>query len=136
MPRTVQIIRLSVAIGFSLCFVGSSRADLIRIHFGPADASGMVAPPPATAEYVSRFGTLTTPIQPKIRPTHISKFIHPYTGRQVQVPITFPPDSTPLILYRNNRIIFNYGTYTIEVVFLPDGSVDVVYNSGFLRPIS
>ena len=35
--------------------------------------------------------------------------------------------------YRYNRIIYYYGSETVEVVFLTDGTVDVVYNSGLLR---
>jgi hypothetical protein len=106
----------------------------LRIHFTPADVAGQVTVP-GTAEYISRFGTAATQTSPMKRPTHVVSFIHPYTGRQVHVPIAFPVDSTPRVEHRYNRIIFNYGSDTIEVVFLSDGSVDVVYNSGFLRPV-
>jgi hypothetical protein len=34
--------------------------------------------------------------------------------------------------YRTNRVVYNYGSYTVEVQFLPDGSANVVYNSGLL----
>ena len=59
----------------------------------------------------------------------------PWGSLAVNLAATVPPDSTPRVQHRWDRIIFNYGSYTIEVVFLPDGTVDVVYNSGFLRPI-
>jgi hypothetical protein len=51
----------------------------------------------------------------------------------VTVPLTLPFYSTPQIYHRGDRLIYDYSTETVEVVFLPDGSVDVVYNSGFLR---
>jgi hypothetical protein len=35
--------------------------------------------------------------------------------------------------YRTRRVIYNYGSDTVEVHFLPDGSVDVIYNSGLFR---
>jgi hypothetical protein len=60
---------------------------------------------------------------------------HYYTGQFVSVPMRLPPD-TPLIQHRYNRTVFNYGSYSVEAVFLPDGSVDVVYNSGPFRPLS
>ena len=37
--------------------------------------------------------------------------------------------------HRDDRIIYNYNDYYIEVRFLQDGSVDVIYNSGLLRPL-
>jgi hypothetical protein len=126
MPRIVALIRLGLAALVFVAVTGTSRADRLRIHYGPNGSTG--------AEYVSGFGP-ATPYQPKIRPNRIVTFIHPYTRAQIQVPIAFPPDSTPRVQHRRDRIIFNYGSYTIEVVFLPDGTVDVIYNSGFLRPI-
>jgi hypothetical protein len=125
MPHFVASARSLIALGILLILSGSVRADRIRIHYGPGGATG--------AEYVSRFGTSGTPYASRIRPNQVVTFVHAYTGAQVQVPIAFPIDSTPRVEHRRDRIIFNYGSSTIEVVFLPDGSVDVVYNSGFLR---
>lgn len=68
------------------------------------------------------------------RPNTCASFTHPYTGQTVRVPLALP-DDTPKMVYRPARTIYNYGTYTVEVVFLPDGAVDVVYNSGLLRGI-
>ena len=61
-------------------------------------------------------------------------FRHPFTGRNITVPLRMP-DSTPRMEHRDDRIIYNYNDYYIEVRFLQDGSVDVIYNSGLLRPL-
>jgi hypothetical protein len=53
----------------------------------------------------------------------------------VNVPLALP-DGTPVIEHVGQRIVYNYGSYTVEVRFLPDGGVDVVYNSGLLRRIA
>jgi hypothetical protein len=45
------------------------------------------------------------------------------------------PDGTPVIEHVRQRIVYNYGSYTVEVRFLPEGAVDVIYNSGLLRRI-
>ena len=125
MPRFLASARPAIGLVILLMLTGTVRADRIRIHYGPGGATG--------AESVSRFGTSVTPYASRVRPNQVVTFVHPYTGGQVQVPIAFPIDSTPRVEHRRDRIIFNYGSSTIEVVFLPDGSVDVVYNSGWLR---
>ena len=38
--------------------------------------------------------------------------------------------------YRSDRIIYNYGSYVIEVCFCTTGGAEAVYNSGFLRPLN
>jgi hypothetical protein len=35
--------------------------------------------------------------------------------------------------YVGHRVIFNYGSDTVQVQFWSDGSVDVVYTTGLLR---
>ena len=52
----------------------------------------------------------------------------------VTVPLRLPAD-TPRMEHRADRIIYNYNDYVVEARFLEDGSVDVVYNSGLLRPL-
>jgi hypothetical protein len=60
---------------------------------------------------------------------------HPYTGHDVIVPLALP-DGTPLIEHVRQRVVYDYGSYTVQVQFLPDGGVDVIYNSGLLRRIA
>jgi hypothetical protein len=62
-------------------------------------------------------------------------FRHPFTGRNVTVPLRLP-EGPPRLEHRSDRIVYNYGDYIVEARFLTDGSVDVVYNSGLLRPLS
>jgi hypothetical protein len=59
-------------------------------------------------------------------------FRHPCTGRSLVLPLALPRD-TPQMEYRTNRTIYNYGSYTVEVSFLADGTADVIYNNGLLR---
>ena len=69
---------------------------------------------------------------PPPRATCTVTFKHPCTGKCLALPLGLP-DSTPQMEYRTNRVIYNYGSYTVEVHFLTDGSADVIYNSGLLR---
>jgi hypothetical protein len=48
--------------------------------------------------------------------------------------MTFP-DGTPRIEYAPGRVVYNYGSYTVEAHFYRDGTVEVVYDSGLLRGI-
>ncbi len=117
----------------------SARADAVRFHYGPADLCGRTSLKPAgpcgaTATRTSWFGLVREPYTCQFRPTHMMTFYHPCTGRNVTVPMTFP-EGTPRIEHRADRIVFNYGSYTVEAHFLPDGSVDTVYNSGPFRPV-
>ena len=43
------------------------------------------------------------------------------------------PRDTPVMEYRTNRTIYDYGTYSVEIHFLADGTADVIYNSGLKR---
>jgi hypothetical protein len=111
------------------------RADRVRYHYAPANTcpSSSVLPVGA-GQRVSMFGTLLEPYNCPKRATHVVTYRHAFTGQLLSVPISFP-EGTPRIEYLTNRIMYNYGSYTVEAVFLPDGSVDVVYDSGLFRPL-
>ena len=66
-------------------------------------------------------------------PTCYLTFQHPCTGQNITLPVRLPIDSTPRIEHRYNRVIYNYGSDSVEVEFLSDGSADVIYNSGLRR---
>jgi hypothetical protein len=63
-----------------------------------------------------------------VRPNQMVTFRHPITGANVTIPLRLPED-TPRIEHGSDRIIYNYGTYTVRAVFLPDGSVDTIYRN-------
>jgi hypothetical protein len=114
---------------------GVASAARLRFHYGPAD--GICDPgchPAATlnvvGERVSLFGSACEGCDNRLpRPGCFHTFRHPCTGQPVTVPLALP-EGTPRIEHRFRRIIYNYGSYTVEVAFVPDGTVDVIYNAG------
>src|SRR5262249_21619691 len=116
---------------------GMAAAAAIRFHYVPggADSCGTTAMKPACDGECTRwFGTVREPYDGHLRPTCIVTFRHAYTGQNVSVPLALP-EGTPIIMHGPDRITFNYGSYVVRVRFLPDGSVDVIYDSGFLRAL-
>ena len=118
---------------------GPAHAERVRYHFRPADLCGNTAAITAgtsiaIGERVSYFGTGTAPYNCPMKPNYLVTFRHPYTRQNVTVPLALPPD-TPRIEHLPNRIVFDYGSYTVETLFLPDGSVDTIYDSGLFRPL-
>jgi hypothetical protein len=116
---------------------GMAEAAVVRFHYLPADSPGNTTLKPAggsIGERVRWFGAVRTPYNAPLRPTHVVTFRHPYTGRNVSVPLALP-EGTPNILHGPDRISLNYGSFTVGAHFFPDGSVDVVYDSGFLRDL-
>jgi hypothetical protein len=112
-------------------------AGRVRFHYAPVDDHGNTTMKPGQCggpgERVSWFGFVSEPYFNQPRPTHLATFRHSYTGRAVAVPLTLP-ESTPRIEHRGRHwLIYNYGSDTVEVHFLPDGSVDVIYDSGLFR---
>jgi len=114
-------------------------AEQVRYHFVPADACGKttqtpVGPKGAMGELRLGLGLRVEPYPYVVKPTQMVTFRHPYTARNVTVPLRLPA-STARMEHRADRIIYNYNDYTVEARFLPDGSVDVIYNSGLARPL-
>jgi hypothetical protein len=115
---------------------GTAAAARARFHYVPADANGRMTLDAASivGPRLSLFGGAQPAEAVPPRPNRLASFRHPCTGRFVTVPLALP-EGTPTIEYRGQRVIYNYGSYTVEIQFLPDGSVDVVYNSGLLRAL-
>ncbi len=131
--------RLTVVAAAALLSISSRPAGAaqVRFHYAPSDLCGNTVLKPgsscgSTGERVAWFGAYRAAYNCQPRATHVVTFFHPFTGQNVSVPLAFP-EGTPRIEYRGNRIIYNYGSYTVEAHFFPDGSVDAVYNTGFLR---
>ncbi|HXG09225.1 MAG TPA: hypothetical protein VNK04_05490 [Gemmataceae bacterium] len=119
---------------------GPAAAARVRFHYAPADHGGTVllqpgGPSGTPAERLTWLGGWEPFNCPPPRPTCLVTFRHPYTGQLVVVPLALPLDTTPRMEYRTNRVIYNYGSDTVEVHFLPDGRLDVIYNSGLFRAI-
>jgi hypothetical protein len=117
----------------------TARADWVRFRFVPANAEGSMAqvaagPDGALGELRSGLGGTPKPYAGNFLPNRLVTFRHPYTSRNVNVPMKLP-ENTPRTERIGDRIRFNYGSYYVEARFLPDGGVDVVYNSGFLRTL-
>lgn len=115
-----------------------SHAEMVRFCYVPVDACGTMrqvpcGPDGAPGELFQGLGLRRQSYPENFRPTHMVTFRHP-VGRNVTVPLTLP-QGTPRLQTRADRVVYNYDGYVIEVRFFADGSVDVVYNSGFLRPL-
>jgi hypothetical protein len=89
--------------------------------------------PGAPGEKITVFGR-SPYTSPPPQATYLVTFRHPLTNCTVTVPLGLLPD-TPTIEHRTNRVVYNYGSYIVEVRFLADGSVDVSYDNGLLRDI-
>jgi hypothetical protein len=116
-----------------------AAAEQMRYHFVPADACGKMTQVPAgpegtLGELKRGLGIVPLPYSYAVRPNQMVTFRHPLSGRNVTVPLRLP-EGPPRLEHRADRIVYNYGDYTVDARFLPDGSVDVVYNSGLLRPL-
>jgi hypothetical protein len=114
-------------------------AEQVRYRFVPTDACGTttqapIGPEGSMGELKMGLGWLPQPYPYVIRPNQMVTFRHPYTGRNVTVPLRMP-SGTPRMEHRSDRIIYNFGDYFVEARFLPDGAVDVLYNSGLGRPL-
>jgi hypothetical protein len=123
--------------GVLLFLPAIGRADSVRFRFAPADGGLTQVPagPDGTlGELRNGLQTTAKPYVGNFTPNRMVTFLHPYTNRNVVVPMKLP-DGTPRIEHIAERIRFNYGSYYIEARFLPEGGVDVVYNSGYLRAL-
>jgi hypothetical protein len=137
MIPTFRVLRLAAITILVLAMASTARAERVKFHYAAADiCAGRLVPggPDVVGERIGIFGTSREPVHCRLRPTHLVTYHHPCTNAMVTVPLRLPED-TPRIEHRGDRIIYNYGSYTIETIFISDGSVDVIYNSGGLRPL-
>ena len=121
----------SVAGSLLLAAAQPAHAARVRYHFTAESGCGGCLRPPEAGQRLSLTGWQAYTCPPP-RATHLVSFRHPCTGQTVTVPLALAA-STPRMEYTRDRVIYNYGSDTVEVRFLPDGSADVIYDSGFLR---
>jgi hypothetical protein len=124
--------RLVAAVAGGLLLTSGRPADAARIryHLAPEPGGGCLKPP-AAGERLTLAGWQPYNCPPP-RATQLVSFRHPCTGQTVTVPLALPA-STPRLEYVRDRVVYDYGSYTVEVRFRPDGSADVIYDSGLLR---
>ncbi len=123
------------------CEAGLQAADL-RYHYVPVDQAGNTQLTPVVqgagagspGERIRFLGLVNEPATTQPKPTHLVTFRHSVTGRNITVPLSLRP-GTPRMSYNRDSIIYNYGSESVEVSFLKDGSVDVIYSSGLFRRI-
>jgi hypothetical protein len=126
----------------ALCGNARGFAADLRYHYVPVDAAGNTQLAPVVqpgggsspGERVRFLGFVQEPAATQPKPTHLVTFKHSFTGRNITVPLTLRPD-TPRMSYSRESVSYNYGSERVEVQFIKDGSVDVVYSSGLLRRI-
>lgn len=116
-----------------------AAAEQVRYHFIPGNGCGVmtavpIGPEGTLGELKRGLGVRTFPYPYAPRPNQMVTFRHPFTGCNVVVPLRLPADQARME-HQRDRIVYNYGDYTVEARFIPDGSVDVVYNSGLMRPL-
>ncbi len=116
-----------------------ARAEQVRFRYAPAGPDGALTqvaagPGGAAGERRRGFAGEPEPYPFAVRPNQMMTFRHLVTGGTVTVPLRLP-EATPRVEHRTDRTVLNYGSYTVETRYLQDGGVDVVYNSGFLRPL-
>ncbi len=130
--------RLPIAALALLLTAASAQAARIRYHYAPAGGQGCLqlvpGPGGAPGERLSWIGLTPSPYQtPPPRPTGYVTVLHPDSKIYVQVPITLPAGNVPRIQHWGTTLVYDFGSEAIEIHFVHDGSVDVIYNNGLLR---
>jgi hypothetical protein len=131
MSLRARLTAAAVAGGLLLALAPPAEAARMRYHFAPDPCGNGCLRPAAAGERLTLAGWQPSNCPPP-RPTQNVCFRHPCTGQTVTVPLALPA-STPRMEYVRERVVYNYGDYTVEVRFLKDGSADVIYDSGLLR---
>lgn len=130
--------RQTLIIAACLVLATEGQAEVVRFRYAAANGCGNAVPVTvngAPAQRAPWVGGVYEPYYRQVAPTHIVTFRHAYTGQNLNIPFVFP-DGVPRVEHRADRVLYNYGTYQIQTHFVPDGTVEVIYNSGVLRPIA
>ena len=132
MRRYSLIVVFAASCGLALILAAPASAARIRYHYV---AAGTGAGPDMTqaggGERLTWRAEWVPTDCPAPRACEVVTFCHPTTGSRIALPLALP-HGTPEMQYRNDRVIYNYSGYSVEVHFLADGSADVIYNSGLL----
>jgi hypothetical protein len=125
--------------GFAVVCPAVAVADSVRFRFAPAGENATmvqvpIGPGGTIGELYTGVSATPKPFNRSLRTNQVVTFRHPYSGRDVSIPLLLP-ENTPRVEHIGDRVRLNYGSYYVEARFTPDGGVDVVYNSGVLRPL-
>ena len=138
MQLPLRILASFFAAAMTMGLPSIALAEMVRFRYAPAGDNSMkqipIGPNGAMGELRPVVGGTPGPYNGTFPPNRMVTFRHPYTSKNVTIPMKLP-DSTPQLEHIGDRIRFNYGNYYVETRFLPDGGADVVYNSGFLRKL-
>jgi hypothetical protein len=112
----------------------AAPAEQIRIRYWPQNSGASTVMKPAdagqpTGVKVSRFGLRTEPYYCLPKANCLKTFCHKCTGQNVTLPI-YLPAATPRIAHTWSGISYQYTNFAVNVNFLQDGSVEVVYADG------
>src|SRR4051812_26848271 len=107
------------AVTATLLVAAQARAERLKFHFTAADCAGRTVLSPSGAcaapgERRAWYGGALAPACNPPHPTCYQPFQHPCTGQPVTLPLRLPLDSTPRIEHRYNRLIYNYGSDSVE----------------------
>ncbi len=126
----------AVAALLILVVTGTARAERVRYHYVPAADNGVMTLAPSAfgtpGARLTLRGSCADNRQPPCA-TCIKTFRHPCTGQLVNVPLNLP--GCPSVYNKTNAVLYDYSDNFVEVRFLPDGSVDVIYSAGLFRRI-
>ncbi|HKI32239.1 MAG TPA: hypothetical protein VKA46_10250 [Gemmataceae bacterium] len=125
------VVVAAVVVGACLATAQPADAARLRYHFAPDPGGNGCLKTPSAGERLTLTGWEPYNCPPP-RATQLVSFRHPCTGQTVTVPLALPL-STPRMEYTRERVIYNYGSDTVELRFQKDGSADVMYDSGLLR---
>lgn len=135
MLRVASMLRpLVLSLVAVLACVDPADAEQIRIRYWPQDSGPATVMKPAqagqpTGVRISRFGFRREPYYCLPKANCLKTFTHRCTGQKVTVPLYLPAD-TPRIAHTWSGISYQYTGFSVNVVFLEDGSVEVVYDNG------
>jgi hypothetical protein len=115
---------------------GHAHAAVARFHYVPAEVNGkiLMQPAPGTGTCETWLGLRREPNPCPPKANMFVTLCHKCTGQPVVVPLWLPL-GTPTLTHRPNGLMYNYGSFSVTVTFYPDGSVDVIYNSGLFRDL-
>jgi hypothetical protein len=123
-----------IALIVSAVVGGAASAEQIRILYCPQDSGPTTVmkaadPGKPTGVRVSGFGLRREPYYCLPKSNCLRTFCHTCTKQNVTLPL-YLPAATPRVAHTWRGISYQYTGFAVNVNFLQDGSVEVVYDNG------